>query len=464
MTITRGRQTKKRAENNFSGGINQAMDAFAIGDTQSSDEMGFDTLDTPFASTALSHQSYGAAGSGETHLLTNFGNTHLVRITGTTMQYNSAGTNWTNIAGTFLSTSWDATNFEVAGAPALIMTDGGNAPRYWNGSTLGTLGGSPPNGRFVTNDTVRVWMAREDMLYFSKFQDAQNWTATEDSGFIQYYTERGGDITALKNFYGDKYVWKRDSMAVVQGTNYYNYRLKEISNDVGCICFKTIQEVGDTLVWLGELDVYTFQGGFPVPIGDPVRKYLKRINQNYLERCSAVHDGERYYLNLVLDSATQPNIRLVYDTRYKIWRVCSPDEQITYGVRFKTDTYIGNASGQTFKLNALPLSQSWYLVTKPFDEGIAEAEKEYKELHIQGYFPPGTTLQISYSTSDRVDIFTEITFNPLDSNSTSTQNRNLIIPLDTTPLTNWIRFRISGTGQATIYNIQRYFRVCRVQH
>lgn len=228
MTITRGRQTKKRAENNFSGGINQAMDAFAIGDTQSSDEMGFDTLDTPFASTALSHQSYGAAGSGETHLLTNFGNTHLVRITGTTMQYNSAGTNWTNIAGTFLSTSWDATNFEVAGAPALIMTDGGNAPRYWNGSTLGTLGGSPPNGRFVTNDTVRVWMAREDMLYFSKFQDAQNWTATEDSGFIQYYTERGETLQRLKtsmatSMFGNvtPWLWSKGRTIITTGSKRY---------------------------------------------------------------------------------------------------------------------------------------------------------------------------------------------------------------------------------------------------
>lgn len=464
MTIGKGRQTKKRAENNFSGGINQAMDPFAIGDTQSSEEMGFDSVDTPFATTALSKQTYGAAGPFQINLLTNFGNTHLLRIAGEQMAYNSSGTTWTTISGTFLSKDWDATNFEVGGAPALIMVDGANTPRYWNGSTLGTLGGSAPKGRYITNDTVRVWMANDDMLYFSGFQDAQDWTSTENSGFLQYYTERGGDIMALKNYYGDKYVWKRDAMAVIQGTNYFNYRLKEISNDVGCVSFKTIQEVGDTLMWLGEMDVYMFTGGFPTPIGDPIRKYLKRINPTWTERCSAAHDGERYYLNLVIDDASYPNIRLVYDTRYKIWRVCAQNEQLTYGVRFRTDTYVGNASGQVFKLNAAPSTGAWSLTTKPFDEGIAEAEKEYKELHIQGYFPEGTTLNISYSVSDRSPSFINIPFNPLDGYSNSAQNRNLIIPLDTTPLTNWIRFRISGTGPATIYNVQRYFRVCRVQH
>ncbi|MBY0205249.1 hypothetical protein [Paenibacillus cucumis (ex Kampfer et al. 2016)] len=463
MTITRGRQSKKRAESNFSGGINQGIEPFGLPDTQSVDEVGFDTDDYPYLSTSRSHSVLGSSGGSTTYLLTNFGTSQIIRAVGTALQYNAGGTSWFSISGTFSATDWDATNFEVAGSPALILTNGIDNPQYWTGSALGTLGGTPPKGKYITNDTVRVWMAVDDTLFFSGFQNAADWTSTENSGFLQYYTERGGNITALKNFYGDKYVWKRDSMAVVQGTNYFNYKVKEISNDVGCVSFKTVQEVGDTLMWLGESDVYLFQGGFPVPIGEPVRKYIDRINPSYLDRCSAFHDGNRYYLNLVIDSASQPNIRLVYDLRYKIWRVPGQNENFRYGVRFNNETYAGNDAGQTYQINANTSAGAWSITTKPFDEGMPEAEKEYKEIHLQGVFYPATQYTISFSVDDRGETFVPVSYNPLNADLVAL-NKNAIIPLDTTPLTHWMRFRISGTGRITIYNWQRYFRVCRVQH
>jgi hypothetical protein len=462
MAVLNVRNSKKRGENNFSGGINQGLDPFGIAENQSVDEVGFDTDDYPYLSTAKAHTSYGATGGAQTNLLTSFGNTHMLRSVGTKIQWDNSGT-WTDIAGTFTNADWDGTNFEVSGAAALILVNGTDAPRFWNGSTLGTLGGSPPAANFITNDTIRVWMAKGDNIYYCAYLDAQDWSSAENSGELQYFTERGGDITGFKNFYGDKYIWKRDSMAVIQGTNYFNYRLKEISNDVGCVSAKTIQEVGDTLMWLGDGDIYLFQGGFPVPIGEPVRGYLDRINTTHLNKCCAFHDGNRYYLNLVIDSATEPNIRLVYDTRYKVWRVPGQNENFRYGYRFKNQTYAGNSSGQTYKINAAATTGSWSVTTKPFDESIPEAEKEYKELHLQGYFPTGTTLSLSYSVDDRGTSFTVINYDPT-STSDVVQNKNCIIPLDTTPLTHWMRFKLTGTGPAIIYNQQRYYKVCRVQH
>ena len=460
--VVRSRNKRIRGENNFSGGINTGLDPFGIGENQSTYEMGWDTDNHPFLATPKGRTAHGSAGGGVTNLLTAFGNTHLVRAVGTSLQYNSSGTTWTNISGTFANTDWDATNFEVNGAPALVLVNGTDAPRVWNGSSLSTLGGNPPVGKYITNDTLRLWIAKDDIIHFSGYLDAEDWSSAENSGFIQYYTERGGNITGLKNFYGDKYVWKKDSMAVIQGTNYYNFQLKEISNDVGCVSFKTIQEVGDALFWLGERDVYMFQGGFPTPIGDPIRGYLNRINRAQIGKCCAITDGIKYYLCLVLDSATEPNIRLVYDPRYRIWRVCASNENYRYSVLFNNQAYVGDSSGQVYRFNDGSFTGSWEIITRPFDEGIGEAEKEYKELHLQGYFPSGTTVQVYYSTDDRGSNWTQIEFNP--ATATVAQNKNMIIPLDTIPLTHWIKFRLTGTGPVTIYNMQRYFRVCRVQH
>lgn len=454
---------KLRAENNFSQGLN-TNDPFGVGRNQSTAESGWDTHEHPYLSTAKGRTTYGTSGAAVTNLLANFNNTHLVRAVGTALQYNSSGSTWAAIAGTFTNTPWDATNFEVSGASVLVLVNGTDNPRYWNGSALSTLGGTPPVGKYITTDNVRLWIAKDDIIHFSAYLDGQDWSSAEDSGFIQYYTINGGNITALRNFYGDKYVWKKDGMAVIQGSNYFNFALKEISNDIGCVNARTIQEVGDTLFWLGENDVYAFKGGLPSPIGEPIRAYLADLNTALITKCSSMTDGLRYYLCLVTGAATEPNVRLCYDPRYGIWRVTGEDESYRYSVRLNNVTYAGNASGQTYSINTAetPADHAWTVTGAAFDEGMPEAEKTYSELHVQGYFPEGTTLTVGVSSKESGDDFTELDYDPLE-NSGHAQNKNLIIPLDQMDLCHWFRYRLSGTGPARIYNVQRYYRLHRVQ-
>ncbi len=456
---------KLRGENNFSGGINTGIDPLGINKNQSIDEVGFDTDNHPFISSAKSSSVYGTSGAAVTNLLANFNNTHLVRSVGTALQYNSTGTTWAAISGTFTNTSWDSTMFEVDGAQALVMVNGTDVAKFWNGTVLANLGGTPPVGSYICNDTVRLWIAKDDILYFSAYLDGEDWSSAEDSGFIEYYTSTGGNITALRNFYSDKYIWKKDSMALIQGTDYFNFRLAEISNDIGCVSFKTIQEVGDTLFWLGQNDVYAFRGGSPEPIGENIRYYLDNINQTHLSKCCAITDGIRYYLCLVTGANTEPNIRLVYDPRYSIWRVPGENENYRYATRINNVAYVGDSAGQTYTFNdsATGPSQAWEITSRPFDEGIGEAEKMYKELHTQGYFPTGTTLTASISTTDRGENFETIDYDPTTAASEA-QNRNMIIPLDTTPLAFWMRYRLSGTGPVILYQTQRMYRVMNTQH
>src|SRR5690606_31784286 len=114
--------------------------------------------------------------------------------------------------------------------PALILVNGTDAPRFWNGSSLATLGGTPPVGKYITADPSRVFIAKDDILYWCGFQDATDWSSAENSGFAQYYTYSGGPITALFNFKDIKYVWKKNSMAGLYGTNYFDFRIMEVSN------------------------------------------------------------------------------------------------------------------------------------------------------------------------------------------------------------------------------------------
>lgn len=440
--------------------MNNGSPAFSLQENESLDEYGWQTDAFPSLHTRKGRTPYGAIATGQTRLLANFGVTHLVRAVGTALQYDNAGT-WTAITGTFADTDWDATNFNGK----LIATNGTDPVKVWNGTALSDLSANAPKGKYITNDTVRVWIAKNDILYFSGFLAESDWTSVENSGSVQYYTPNGGDITGIVNFANHICVFKKNSFAEIFGTNYYNFRMIENSDNIGCVSFKTIQEVGDTLFWLGPIDVYAYKGGRPVPIGQKIRKYLDAINQAQISKCFGGTDGIRYYLGLVTGTNTEPDILLMFDPRYGIWRVSSLNDNFRYSAVLNSVWYVGNSTGQTYKMEqgnsdngtAIP----WMVTTKDFDEGMPEAQKEYYELHLQANIPTGTTLTVSAST-DQGGTYTPIG-DPITA-SNNDQNANIIIPLDTVPLGNWIRFKFSGTGEFTLHNIERYFRVEPVMH
>lgn len=465
MAIWQGSQQLQgsRAENNFSGGLNVGVPSIEVQNNQFTDGYGWNTDKFPALHTRNGKTNYGASGPSRVNLLTSYGTKHLFRAVGASLEYDNLGT-WTNVANLNVGTDMDATNFNNK----LLITNGSDPVKVWDGTAISDLSANAPTGKYITNDTIRVWIAKGDILYYSAFLNETDWTTPENSGSVQYYTPSGGDITGLTNFANHICVFKRNSFAEIFGTNYYNFRLVENSNQIGCVAYKTLQEVQDTLFWLGETDVYRYQGGKPIPIGQPIRKYLDAINKPLAYKCMAATDGVKYYLGLVTGTGNDVNVWLFYDTRYNIWGVSSLNDRYTYATLFNNEWYTGDETGQVYKMSGTTdngTAISYSVSSKAFDEGIPEAEKEYYELHIQAYLPTGSTMTVAVSTRDRdlgdgfdfTDIFTA-------TSDSVAQGMNIIVPLDTVPITKWFRYKIYGTGEVEIHNVERYFRVHPVQH
>ncbi|MNT58214.1 hypothetical protein D3C72_1956360 [compost metagenome] len=158
----------------------------------------------------------------------------------------------------------------------------------------------------------------------------------------------------------------------------------------------------------------------------------------------------------------------MYDIEYRKWLPYSNNlPNLLQGVNLNGNIYAGDLNGQTFKMNdgltdaGVPVQ--WLVQSRPFDDGIKEAEKELYELHLQGYFPSGTTLNVKVAPDDIGSSWFDINYDPT-SPSSATQNKNLIVPLDTVPLCNFYSYQLSGTGPATIQEIQRYSRIQPVQY
>lgn len=460
-----------RKVNNFTEGLDTETSPFFVDENALVDGYGWGFDEYPALKVRKGRTTHGSSGGATTRLLTNFGNTHLVRAVGTKLQYNSSGTTWSDITGTFTDSDWDAANFDIGG-PALILTNGTDVAQYWNGTALAAIS-AMPKGKYVAADNLRVYTAGVsgslDEISYCAFLDATDWTG-DGSGTVQYYTANGGPITALHAFAGNIWAFKKDSFAVIYttGDSRMTHRLVIMSTSIGCVSYKTVKEVGPYLMWLGEETVYIGAGDAAKDIGHPIRRYLDNMNRSALSNAFAFSDSEQYYLCIPTGNNTQPDTCLVYNYLYKKWLPYSITlGSLRFGATLNNITYAGDANGQTFKMNdglsdagvAIP----WRVVSRPFDDGMKEAEKELWEMHLQGYFPSGSTLSVEVAPDDIGSTWYNIDYDPISA-SNATVNKNLIVPLDSMPLVNFYTYRLSGTGPATIQEVQRYSRIQPVQY
>lgn len=463
---------RKRSANNFTDCLQTDLSPLFTKDSVIADGYGWDFDGYPAIKVRRGRTAYGSSGAAITRLLTNFGNTHLVRAVGTKLQYNSSGTTWTDITGTWTNSDWDATNFDIGG-PALILSNGTDICQYWNGTSLAAIS-QMKKGKYVASDNLRVYTAgvsgEEDVIHYCAFQDALDWTSTLNAGAVQYYTERGGPVTALKSFQGRIWCFKKDTFGIIfhTGDSRNTHRLVPKSNNIGCASYKTVVETQEYLFWLGMTTVYMGAGDSAMDIGKPIKRYIESLNTTAIQNSFAFTMNENYYLCIPTGSNTQPDTCLVYSVRYEKWLPYSITlGGLRFGASLNNQAYAADENGQTFKMNNGTTDNgtaiSYQVESKPFDDGIKEAEKELWELHMQGYFPAGSTLSVSVSPFDQGDDWTTITYDPMTEQS-YTQNKNLIVPLDTVPLCFFYRYRIEGTGPVTIQEVQRYALIAPVQY
>lgn len=461
-----------RKGNNFSKGLDAEHSPFFVDENSIIDGFGFDFENYPGLQVRAGRTNYGASGSARTNLLTRYGNKYLVRSVGTKIQYNNSGTTWTDISGSYADVEWGAANFDVNG-PALLLINPTNGGYYWNGSAMTAIS-QMPKGKYITTDNLRAYVAgkdgEEDNIYYSGFQDALDWTSAENSGAVQYYTASGGAITGIFAFNGAIWVFKKDSFAIIYHTGDANitYRLVPSSDSIGCVSSKTICEVGPYLMWLGMDNVYIGAGDAARGVGEPIKRYLKQINKADMNNAVAFSTSRRYYLCIPTGSNTYPNLCLVYDYIYRMWLPYSNNlPSLTAAITLNGDCYTGDTAGQTFKMNDGTTDSSqpipWMIQSRPFDDGIKEAEKELWEMHMLGLFPSSSTLKVEVSPRDDGTEWYQIEYDPISASS-ATQNRNLIVPLDTVPLCVYYSYRLSGTGPSTIQEVQRYSRILPVQY
>ena len=190
--------------------------------------------------------------------------------------------------------------------------------------------------------------------------DASEWTNYDGSATAPWFTEVSsyGEWTAIAEFGGNVYCFKRDVCHVIYGDNSTNFSLAKTIN-YGCIDSRSVKVVGNALYFLGS-------DGFYVCSGSQAVKISEKLGRTYTG-CVAGCDGSLYYASCYYDGGCE---LLVYDTEKNIW--WREDETKAVGFFNYEDKLYCATDGEFFVFGEGELADEWSVVSKNYDDGTSK--------------------------------------------------------------------------------------------
>jgi len=165
-----------------------------------------------------------------------------------------------------------------------------------------------------------------DEALFSDILDAD----TYDRIYGQFRFNAGAAdfIVGFHSFSDDKLVvFSRNSIHIVSNSlDLKSSASQLITNEVGCLARDSVQQIGNSIVFLSDngvyglnfIDLYNLRGQ-DVPLSASIEGTIKRINKAYASKAKSVYFDNRYYLAVPLDNSTTNNALLIYNFLNKQW-------------------------------------------------------------------------------------------------------------------------------------------------
>ena len=321
--------------NNFAGGLNQSADESLLSVNQSRDAQNVD-VSSGTLKTISGYSKYiaTAAPAGITRLMKFYKNntstgavtSYLLAATATAIYY-WTGSAWSALATGLTSGDWDYLNYQISSTDVIIMGNGADVMKKWDGTTFSNLGGTPPVAKSISLHAERLWAtgvkAYPNTVYYSDDLNPENWTGGEDAaGEVYLPTWDGGVCIGVSNIFSDLVIFKTNNIFRVVGTYPSVYEVKQVYSSVGAIAEKTIVSGNDRAFFLSKDGLYYYNGVSAYPLlGDMAKDVV--INPSYAKNAVSIIHKNVLYCAFPEGNSTANNAVFVYDLLNKnlmIWR------------------------------------------------------------------------------------------------------------------------------------------------
>lgn len=375
-------------QKDFTGGLNLRSDQFQLADNESPEMLNVevDPRGGVFSRGGIARiHSGNVVGTWSPHRLFPFyGATNNLMLSNSTKISYLNGTNFTNVSTGVVDVtstsehgvacaSWGSTLYMVCGAAgtnggyywsgsgnAVNLTASGTAPSAWQNSPS-TIDFKIPQAEHICQHSNRMFVANtkeNGILYPNRlrwsWEDApNNWHEPD------YIDIAGGgtQITGICVVNGGLVIFKEYAIYYLYGYDSTDYRVVQISNDVGCYgpsAFTVTQQ--GVFFYANRKGLYLFDGTNMTNIFEPLRPAydLGYINTNLPAKVSLSWLGRRLWMSLPYDStssiADRATINVVYDPSMGSYTMFSTADG--YGVIGGTD--YRTATGQEIRVAIHP--------------------------------------------------------------------------------------------------------------
>ena len=329
----------------FAGGLNQSADDSVLAVNQSRNAQNVD-VSSGTLKTIDGYSKYIATAcpASVTRLMKFYKNntttgavtSYLLAATATAIYY-WTGSAWSALATGLTNGDWDFLNYQIAMTDVVIMGNGADVMKKWDGTTFAALGGTPPVAKSIALHAERLWAtgvkATPNSIYYSDDLNPENWTIAEDgAGVIDVPTWDGGVCLGISNIFSDVVVFKTNNIHRIMGTYPAVYEVKQVYSAVGAIAEKTIVSGGDKAFFLSKDGLYYYNGVSAYTLlGDTAKDIV--INPSYAKNAVSIIYKNVLYCAFPEGTSTTNNAVFVYDLLNKtlmIWRGISITDFMEY--------------------------------------------------------------------------------------------------------------------------------------
>jgi hypothetical protein len=153
---------------------------------------------------------------------------------------------------------------------------------------------------------------------------------TFDQIFAQFRFNAGSAdfIVGFQSFANDQLIiFNRNSIHTVSNTvNLTSATVKQVTDEVGCLARRSIEQIGSEVLFLSDNGVYGISfvdeynlRGTALPLSEPINKTIQRINKAHADKAVSAYFDNRYYLAVPLDDSTENNAVIIYNFLNKQW-------------------------------------------------------------------------------------------------------------------------------------------------
>lgn len=329
---------------------------------------------------------------------------------------------------------------EFSNGIKLIFSDNVFTPATENGDV--TLTRKIPDMDVICESNYRLWGAKGNTIYGSKYGDPLNFNTNEGLASDSYAIEVGseGDFTGAHHFGSYVCFFKESCLHKLYGTKPANYQLTTSQvHGVQKGSERSLVNVNETLYYKGANGLYAYGGGVPELISGAFG------TARFTDACAA-SDGDRYYVSM--QNADGWHF-MVYDILRGIW-LKEDDLHCLDMISVDGRVHLLNDSGLVYVINpdAERRSLEWSITFCPFNETVNE-RKGYSKFMIRAELAEGAWLKLEYKRDNAPKWQEAVAVE-------NTRRRTMWFPIMPERCDS-VQVRISGKGECILRSFVREF-------